>query len=166
MCGNFVDDGVRLALDGLAVDRRQNRLACGDERAVDGRNGLERGEPSELCVGLEREPGVLHGLNAAVADSAILQAPFQVADTYGVREHTLFLVHLVGIVEEPAEHCRAAWHVVDGLLVELQFLVAQLRGTVLQAIFLHQVLDDLDSQEPREVVDFVLDVFHFVIVYG
>lgn len=166
MGGNFVDDGVGLALDGLVVDGRQDLLALINERAVHGRNGLERGEPAELCVGLEWEPGVLHTLNAAVADSAILQAPFQVADAYGVREHTLFLVHLVGIVEEPAEHRRAARHTVDSLLVELQFLVAQLRGTVLQAIFLHQVLDDLDSQESREVVDFVLDVFHFVIVYG
>ena len=163
---DFVDDFVGFVLDGLLVDGRENRLACSDERAVDGRNGLERREPAELCVGLEWEPGVLHVLDATVADSAILQAPFQVADAYGVREHSLFLVHLVGVLEEPAEHCRAAWHVVDGLLVELQFLVAQLGGTVLEAVFLHQVLDDLDSQKSRKVVDFVLDVFHFVIVYG
>ena len=109
---------------------------------------------------------MLHALDAGVADGTVLDAPFQVADGCRVRKHALFLVHLVCVLEKPAQLSRAAGEPVDVLLVELQFLVAQLGGTVLEAVLLDQGFDDLDSQEPREVVDFVLDVFHFVIVYG
>ena len=166
MCGKFVDYRVRLVFDGLVVDGRQNLLALINERAVHGRNRLECREPAQVGVCLERKPVVLDALGAGVANCTVLEAPFQVADAYGVRKHSLFLVHLVGILEEPAEHGRAARHTVDGLLVELQFLVAQLRGAVLEAVFLDQVLNCLDSQEPCEVVDFVLNGFHFIIVYG
>ena len=144
----MVDDCLRLALDCLAVDWRQDFLARSDERAVDFGKRPECRERAEFGVFLFRKPGVLHVLRAAVANYPVLQAPFQVAHRYGVREHAFFFVHVVRVVKEPAQLRRAARHLVDCVLEEFEFFVGERCRTVLDAVFLDQELYDLDAEQP------------------
>lgn len=162
----FVDDCVRLVLDGLAVNRRQDALACSDERTVDVCELPECRQRSQVGILLFREPRVGHVLAAAVADSAVPAAVFQVADGRGVREHPDIVVIIVRVLEEPAQLCRAAGERIDALDREEEFLALDLGRAVLHAVDFHQRLDDLQPERLGERVYLFLDVIHKFFFYS
>lgn len=102
-------------------------------------------------------------LFAGKADVALLHAEFEVGDGDGVRHHADIFVVAVGVAEQFRKLARAARDSVDELDGHHQVGVVQAFATVLENVFLDQVLDDLHPQKLCQTVYFILYVLHFCI---